>query len=80
MIEKEKWRERERERERERAMDDIYLLVATTVSWVIEESRATDIAKKNLRLQYLSWYHFLRKIKLEIIFMEWVERVMNLND
>ena len=30
MIEKEKWRERERERER--AMDDIYLLVATTVS------------------------------------------------
>ena len=28
MIEKEKWRERERER----AMDDIYLLVATTVS------------------------------------------------
>ena len=32
MIEKEKWRERERERERERAMDDIYLLVAATVS------------------------------------------------
>ena len=61
-------------------MDDIYLLVAATV---IELSRRVELPtsqKRNYRYNIFLGTIFLRKIKLEIIFIELVERVTNLND
>ena len=51
----------------------------------VKESRATDVANKNSYSQPLSLslslsLHFLGKMKLLIIFMEWGEQVTNLND
>ena len=57
-----------RERERER-----HMILTTTTS---------QAASYRCRWgkQYLTWYDFLGKTKLDIIFIEWVEQVMNLND
>ena len=48
-------------RERERAQRAI---LAMTVNWVAEESKATVTIEENSRLQYLSWYCFLGEMKL----------------
>ena len=58
-----KKRERERERERERTMNDTCCDCELS-HW-----------EKLIRPQYFPWYCFLRKRKLNIIFMEWVEQV-----
>ena len=54
--------------EREREM-----IHATILNQAIEESRVIGVANENSQLQYLSWYPFLRKKKLEIIFKKYVE-------
>ena len=67
MIEKKK-----NEREREQQMIPI-----ATMSRAIEESRVA-MTKKMRRLE-LSYY-FLGKIKFNIIFVQWVEQDLNMND
>ena len=58
---------------------------------IVEESRSAMIAKsRRAKLQvpprrihdsqYFSWYNFLGKMKLETIYMKWVERVIDIND
>ena len=78
--------ERERERERERDTDDTCCDYKSSCwgeqnycAYKVEESQAIDAFEDISRPQYLSWYRFLGKLKLGIIFMEWVEWIMNLN-
>ena len=49
------------------------MIHATTPNQAIEESRVVGVANENSQPQYLSWYPFLRKMKLEIIFKKYVE-------
>ena len=76
-----------RERERERESDGWYLRRGQAI---VEESRSAIIAKpRRAKLQvlprrihnsqYFSWYNFLGKMKLETIYMKWVERVTDIN-
>ena len=61
--------DRKRKIERERQSNGWYIPAGCCdCDRVIEESRATNIAKKKLSLQYLSWYHFLKKNKIRDYF------------
>ena len=75
------------ERERERESDDTCCNYKSSCweeqnyyNYKVEESQAIGAFEDISRPQYLSWYRFLGKMKLGIIFMKWVEWIMNLNN
>ena len=62
------------------------MILTTTANRATKKSKVASVTKENSQTQYLTWYHFLyvyiyiyilKEMKLRIIFMEWVELVMN---
>ena len=48
--------------------------LAAITSQAANKSKVAGAVKENQGPQCISWYHFLGKMKFQIIFMEWVEQ------